>query len=134
MSYKYKENPSTKNCWELCTSCFRCQNKGLHDKCKSCSGRHDPEVKKDPYHSRDACRCREGILCYRLQNGRFIQRKFESNPFKGQVMTDTESQDEREWSQYVNEMRERYDNEKWDGVLFDDGTSTYDWTKNSRWI
>lgn len=126
------ENPSTLPCFSTCASCFRCENKGQYDKCNRCSGRHDPEGQRDPYHIDDRCRCSEGILQYRLKNGHMIMRHFHSDPFAGKVVTDAESQDEKEWNAYVDEQREKYNNPDWDPVTFDDGTSTRDFLDQAR--
>lgn len=126
------ENPSEKSCWDMCSSCFRCSDKGKYAKCNSCSGRHDPDMKRDPYYIDDRCRCTEGILQYRLQNGQMIVRKFHSSPFAGQVVTDAETEDEQEWTRYIQEQREKLNDPTWDPVQFDDGTSTFDWMRDNR--
>ena len=132
MTFRNYENPSRLPCFTLCTSCYRCQDKGKYDKCSSCSGRHDPDMKRDPYHRDDRCRCKEGILQYRTQTGRFIVRKFLSNPFKGKVKTDAETQDERDWNSYITEQRENRGDVSWDPVQFTDGSSTSDWLNNYK--
>lgn len=134
MSYSgiFWENPSTLPCWSTCASCFRCENKGTRPECEKCSGRHDPVGQRDPYDVDDKCRCKEGILQYRLKNGMMIKRKFESNPFAGRVMTDAETQDEIEWRQYVQEQREKMDDPTFDPVQFDDGTSTLDFIDQAK--
>jgi len=121
-------NPSTLPCWSACASCFRCEDKGKYDACGRCSGRHDPEGRRDPYDHRDLCRCKEGILQYRVKDGRFIVKQFLSSPFKGQVVTDAVTNDEEDWKQYVTEQRERLDDPTFDPVTLDDGTSTLDWS------
>jgi len=61
-----------------------------------------------------------------------IIRRYVTNPFQGKFKTDGETSDERDWNQYINENREKYDDEHWDPVRFGDGTSTYDWTQDAR--
>lgn len=126
------ENPSTLSCFSACASCFRCEDKGKYAKCNRCSGRHDPDVKRDPYDVDDRCRCKEGILQYRLQNGQMIGRQFNSDPFAGQVVTDAESRDEKDWRQYVDEQREKLDDPTFDPVQFNDGSSTLDFIDRAR--
>lgn len=130
MSYKGFENPSSLPCWRLCTSCFRCADKGKYAKCSSCSGRHDPELRRDPYYIDDACRCTEGVLTYRTKWGKWIVRRFLTNPFKGKVTTDAETQDERDWNSYITEQRQIRGDESWDPVQFTDGSSTTDWARD----
>lgn len=120
MSFKYHDNPSQLSCFQMCRSCFRCSDKGSMPACNSCSGRHDPELKREPHDQMDRCRCAEGIMQYRLQNGRLMVRKFMSDPFGGKVVTDAETQDERDWSAYITEQRERMDDPDWDPIVFDD--------------
>lgn len=125
-------NPSTLPCWSTCSSCFRCEDKGKYAQCNRCSGRHDTEGQRDPYDHDDRCRCKEGVLQYRLKNGQMIKRNFQSDPFKGKVMTDAQSADERDWESYVNEQRERLNDPDFDPIQFDDGTSTTDFTDKAR--
>jgi hypothetical protein len=125
-------NPSDLSCFDLCQSCFRCENKGTFAKCQHCSGRHDPELRRDPYDIDDICRCSEGILQYRTQRGIMIQRRFLSNPYGGKVKTDAVSTDEDDWNSYINEKREALGNEDWDPVRFTDGTSTHNWMDAHR--
>lgn len=132
MSYKNHENPSSLPCWSLCASCFRCGNKGMHAKCQSCSGRHDPELRRDPYDIDDKCRCTEGVLQYRTRQGLMVKRRFLTNPFAGKVTTDAETQDERDWNQYVAEKREALNDETWDPIQFTHGGSTSQWLQDRR--
>lgn len=136
MSFRNYENPSSLPCFNLCTSCYRCQDKGkiqgMRSKCNSCSGRHDPELRRDSYDIDDQCRCTEGVLQYRTKWGLFIKRRFNSNPFKGRVTTDAISEDERDWNSYITEQRELTGNATWDPVQFTDGSSTTDWTQRNR--
>lgn len=125
-------NPSDRSCWQMCTACMRCAWKGSMAKCNTCSGRHDPLQRRDPTDIDDYCRCREGILQFRLQTGKMIQRRYKSDPYGGKVRTDAETKDEQEWNQYIKESREKLDDERWDPVRLTDGTSTHDWMKRQR--
>lgn len=124
-------NPSDKSCWRLCRVCSRCADKGKYAKCNSCSGRHDPYEKRDPYYIDDRCRCTEGIMQYLLKNGKLLQKRFPSNPFESRMRAEVESEEERDYNASIQEMRERTGIEDYDPVRFNDGTSTYDWTQ--RW-
>lgn len=126
------ENPSELPCWSSCLSCYRCEDKGKYEKCNRCSGRHDPDMRRDPYYIDDRCRCKEGVLQYRLKSGAMIMKRFLSSPFKAKVVTDAETQDEADWNQYVSEQREKYNDPTFDPVRFDDGSSTLDWTNKNR--
>lgn len=108
-------NPSTRPCWQLCTSCMKCANKGQHAKCASCSGKHDPKRVHYPDPD-DYCDCKNGILRHRTREGRLIVRKFHSNPFGGKVMTDAVSQDEQDWNSYLYEQRELKNDPSWNPV------------------
>lgn len=149
MSHSSDMNPSEKDCWITCMSCFRCQDKGKYDRCSSCSGRHDPTVaagvaqidgvrvylqnsRKDPYYIDDRCRCKEGVLQWRTQKGKFIVRRFATSPFEGKVQTDAESSDDRQWNQFVGEQREYLNDPGWDAITFNDGSSVTDWMSNAR--
>lgn len=125
-------NPSDKACWKTCGSCYRCGDKGRYAKCHSCSGRHDPGLQRDPYDYDDMCRCAEGVLQYRANDGRLLKKRFLSSPFASNIVTDAETKDEQEWKQYIAESRERLDDETWDPVRFTDGTSTHDWARRAR--
>ena len=102
-------------CFRLCTSCARCSDRGTRAKCVGCNGRNDPYRERPP-HPDDYCRCSEGILQIRHKSGRIIQRRFESNPFKANVQTDAETQDERDWNQFLNEKREILDDPTWNPI------------------
>lgn len=127
-------NPSEKHCFSFCKSCWRCENKGMKAECSRCSGRHDPELRRDPYDIDDMCRCKEGILQFRLQDGRMVKRRFNSNPFAGKVITDAETEDERDWNSFLAEKREKLNNEHWDPIQFTDGSSTDSWLRKNRGI
>ncbi len=115
-SYK---NPTENPCWIFCASCNRCQDKGRYSKCKSCSGRYDPEGKIDP-HPDDFCDCKNGVLRWRTQEGRLVMTRFKSNPFKGTVKYEKKSEDERDWDSYVKDMREKLNNPNWNPITIVD--------------
>lgn len=119
-------NPTEKWCWVTCASCFRCHDKGRYPSCGSCSGRSEAlrVIEPDPD---DYCDCRNGILRYRTKSGRFIMRKFMSNPYKGEVKTDAETQDERDWNAFIDEKREKMDDPTWDPIQMMDGASAREW-------
>lgn len=126
-------NPSEKNCWKTCGSCWRCADKGKYPaKCGSCSGRNDPYERRS-HDPDDYCRCTEGILQIVTKDGRFIQRKFQSSPFATKVYTDAETEDERDWNAYLNEKREQLDDPNFDPLRFDDGSSVAEWTRGKKW-
>lgn len=125
-------NPSSKWCYVTCKACTRCDAKGTYAKCNSCSGRHDPQGKWDPYDIDDKCRCTEGILQIRLQNGKLIGTKYPGDPFGGTVTTEQRSADEEDWNSYLKDQREILNDEHWDPVQFTDGSSTFDWVKRNR--
>jgi len=102
------QNPATKPCWAYCLSCSRCQDKGRYTKCNGCSGRYDPRGKID-VNNDDFCDCKNGILRWKTKNGKLLITKFNSNPFKGTVKYQKQSQDEADWDSYVNDMREKMD-------------------------
>lgn len=100
-------NPSDKSCWKACPSCFKCENRRRHyGDCASCSGKHDPigHYYPDPD---DYCDCINGVLRHRTRTGRLIIREFASSPYGGSVQTDAETQDERDWNQWIAEKREQ---------------------------
>lgn len=69
---------------------------------------------------------------YRLKNGKLVQRYFPSNPYGGKVITDTQTQDERDWHSFIDEKRQEYDDPNWDPIRFDDGSSATDWERKFR--
>jgi hypothetical protein len=89
-------------------------------------------LRLDPYDIDDRCRCAEGVLQFRVKDGRLLKKNFMSNPFAGKVITDAETPDERDWNQYIKERREQLDDPNYDPVRFEDGESTYDWTQRQR--
>lgn len=126
-------DPASRSCFVACASCHRCDRRA-HDGCplpNSCSGRPDPEGMRIP-HPDDLCRCKEGTMVWVTKEGRVITRKYKSSPFESQVKTDTQNQDDRDWSAYLNEQRERLDNPEWDPIQFTDGSSTTDWSSKYR--
>ena len=112
------QNPSSKPCWETCAACYRCKDKGRYTKCHSCSGRHDPFLRTDPDPD-DFCSCTEGILRWRAKDGRLIVSKYRSNPFATKLITETKTQDEKDWEAYVWDLREKLDNPNYDPILID---------------
>lgn len=125
------QNPSDKYCFQMCKSCYRCADRGSKAECQSCSGRHDPDVKRYPDPD-DYCDCRNGILRYRLQNGRLIIQKFHHNPFGGKVTSEAQTADERDWQSFLNTAREKLDDPNWDPIQFVDGESTDKWLNKRR--
>lgn len=108
-------NPSERWCWNTCGSCFRCGEKGRYAQCNDCSGRHDPYGQTIPDPD-DYCRCTENILQWRAKSGQLIITKFKVNPFKAKIITEKETEDEKEWNQYLHDVRERMDNPDWDPI------------------
>lgn len=108
-------NPSEKSCFTLCSSCFRCGDKGRYAKCQNCSGRHDPFDKSVPDDD-DFCQCTQGVLRWKTQKGRLIVRRMKSNPFAGQVITESKTQDERDWEAYLVDLRQRMDDENFNPI------------------
>lgn len=129
-------NPSTKWCWRACPSCMKCANKGIpghgaNPGCASCSGRHDPNDRWDPFDRDVYCDCARGTLRHRLQTGQTIMRRFLSNPFGGSVITDAASKDEQEWNSFIDEKREQLDDATWDPITINDEGAA-DWTRRYR--
>lgn len=125
------DNPTSKSCWTPCVSCHRCADKGKYDKCSGCSGRYDParRIYPDPD---DFCDCRNGILRWKTQKGQKIVAKIPTNPFESKIQSDRTTQDEKEWQQYLGEQQERFDDETWDPLLFEDGSSTNAWLERYK--
>ena len=119
-------NPSEKNCFNPCSACHRCSDKGKWESCASCSGRRDParRIYPDPD---DTCACKEGVLRWKTQKGQLIVTRYPGDPFGGKVQTEKATSDEEQYNQYVKEQRERLDDEHWDPVQFSDGSSTNAW-------
>lgn len=125
-------NPIDRFCFRLCRSCYRCADKGTRDQCGSCSGRNDPQEKHDPHDVDDYCRCAEGVMQYRTSKGNLLQIRFPRDPFKGEIKREGQTEDERDWESYLNEQRERFDDEHWDPVQFYDDSSASDWYQGYR--
>lgn len=126
-------NPAEKHCWKLCPACFKCANKNdAYSECRRCSGRNDPLGRIEP-RPEVFCDCANGVLRHQTQTGRIIIRTFKSNPFKtAGIQVDTETEDERDWNEYLRQAREILDDPYWDPIRFNDGTSTDSWTKEQR--
>ena len=131
MSYKNHKNPAELDCFRMCGACKRCGDKGRYAKCQSCSGRVDPELRREPHDIDDQCRCKEGVFQFRLQNGRLIQKRYSQDPFQNTVKYEPYTEDERDWDSYVNSQRERFDDPNWDPVTIQ-GKSTTDWVRKRR--
>lgn len=128
----YYRNPADKWCWEYCTSCGRCSNKGRYAACNGCSGRFDAKGIRDPDID-DYCRCKEGILQWKTQEGRLVQVRFTKNPFSSIIAHEKASQDEADWESYLKDTREKLGDEHWDPIQFDDGSSTTDWARSQKY-
>lgn len=135
-------NASEMSCWEPCPSCGRCESKGDSRGCpkqNTCSGRAGKSrimQVPDPYDRDDYCRCAEGVLQYRVQSGPkrglLVIRRFKSSPYGGSIKTDAISKDESDWMAYLDEQRERLNDEAWDPIQFEDGSSTSDRARRAR--
>jgi len=108
-------NPSSKECWTTCGSCYRCGDRFRYTKCYSCSGRHDPFLQAAP-HDQDFCDCANGTLRWKGRDGKMIIRKYDRNPYVGQVVGVQKTEDERDWESYVHDLRERMDNPNFDPI------------------
>jgi hypothetical protein len=113
------ENPTDKRCWTSCQACFRCEAKGSLSKCNGCSGRFDLNGRVVP-HEDDRCRCKEGLLQYVKENGKMVQVKYRKDPFAGTIIRKEATQDERDWSRYVNDLRERHQDPDYEPVEITD--------------
>lgn len=111
-----REDPVDLPCFSACTACFRCEDKGKYSKCARCSGRHDPLLRRDPYDIDDRCRCSEGILQLRMQDGKLVQHKYPHNPFGGAIQQDVKTRDERDYDAHVRGMREKLNDPNYDPV------------------
>lgn len=124
-------NPAERACFRICRACYRCGQKGSRAQCQTCSGRVDPALRRDPYDFDDRCRCTEGILQIRVR-GKLLRARYQQDPFQGKLVADVPTQDETDWNDYVKESREKLDDQHWDPVRFNDGSSTHDWMKAAR--
>lgn len=122
-----RQNPVTKSCFSLCTSCFRCRDKGRYPEiCVNCSGRNDPTYYREPDPD-DACSCAEGVLRWVTKDGRRIVARIPGDPFAGKVKGEVHTADESSWEAYLNEQRERSGDSNWDPVRFEGGSSSKEW-------
>ena len=108
-------NPSHEPCWETCSVCYRCANKGRYTKCNKCSGRHDPFLRVDPDPD-DFCQCTEGVLRWRAKNGQLVIRKYNGNPFENKIQTEKITEDEKDWNAYLDDMREKLDDSDYNPI------------------
>lgn len=113
------ENPSSKWCWETCSACFRCKNKGRFGQCGDCSGRHDPFLRTE-VDEHDYCSCTEGVLRWRAKNGMLIVKRYTKNPFESKILTEAKTEDERDWEAYLKDLREKLDNPNYDPLLIEE--------------
>lgn len=123
-------NPRDRSCFVGCASCFRCE-KRASSACpipNGCSGRPDEEGVRVP-HPDDLCRCKEGNMQWVTRDGKVLRRRFTSSPFASKVITDSHTQDDRDWNAFVTEKREALNDENWDPLQFHDGTSVTNWTR-----
>lgn len=114
---KTYKDPVERSCWVACPSCFRCEKKGT-TACplpNSCSGRPDKLGIREP-HPDDFCDCKNGVMRWITKEGRLIVRRYQSSPFTNNIMTDAETEDERDWNAYVREKREQFDDPTYDPV------------------
>lgn len=120
-------NPIEKSCFRVCSSCYRCADKGVHAKCTHCTGRNDPthKLNSDDYHD-DICRCSEGILQWRTQTGRLIIAKIPGDPFKGNVIREKETVDERDYQAHVRKQREITNNPNWSPIQYEQSRQSAD--------
>lgn len=102
----YYLNPSHRECFDACSACFRCDQRGKYAKCAGCSGHHDPFGTIDP-HPDDTCTCAEGVLRFIDSKGELHLVRYRNNPFAGTVTLMNQTEDEREWDAYVNDIREK---------------------------
>lgn len=86
--------------------------------CNRCSGRHDPDLKRDPHDIDDRCRCKEGIIQLRLKSGKLLQAPINRDPFGGETTSapTKKSRDERDWESYLEEEREKRNDPNWNPV------------------
>lgn len=108
-------DPGNKYCWKYCTSCGRCANKGSRPECGGCSGRLDPKGQRHPDRD-DYCRCTQGVMQWVSDKGQFLQFKLLSDPFKGTVKYEGNTQDEADWESYLKDAREILDDEFYDPI------------------
>ncbi len=51
----------------------------------------------------------------------FVQVRLRSNPYKGTVLQDLKTEDERDHEEYVRSIREKLDKPDWEPFAFTDG-------------
>lgn len=107
------QNPAEKSCWETCQACYRCAAKGTKSACSNCSGRFDLNGVTVP-DELDTCRCTEGVLQYVKRDRTFVQVRYKSNPFHGNVNAPKVTQDEKDWEEYVYSLKEKFQDENYD--------------------
>lgn len=78
------------------------------------------------------CECKEGVMRWVTKKGYLIIRRYESDPFKKNIVTDAKTQDDRDWDAYIQEKREALNDELYDPLSFNDGTSVKVWDDNAR--
>lgn len=116
----YYRDPVERSCWTPCPSCFRCVRRGFDCPARNlCSGRPDKSGTRDP-HPDDFCTCTQGVLRWRTKQGQLVIRRFNSTPFANNVMTDSESEDERDWNAFVKEKREQFNDPHYDPLKVKD--------------
>lgn len=119
--------PQEKSCFVGCRACMRCEKKssGQCPSPYSCSGHVEVQGGHswDRYDRDDECRCSEGILKIRRKNGQLVMTRYSKNPFQAIATREHITQDERDWNQYLQNAREELDDELYDPLIFDDGTT-----------
>lgn len=126
------QNPVTRPCFEMCSSCFRCDRR-RSSSCpdfENCSGVPDKEGMRVP-HRDHVCTCKEGVMRWVTKKDVLVIRRFESNPFNKTVTTDAKSEDERDWDAFISEKREAMNDEFYDPIRFNTGEGASDWAKKA---
>lgn len=125
-------NPVNRHCFVMCSSCFRCEKRGSSacPKPNTCSGVPDKEGIRVP-HRDHYCECKIGVMRWVTKKGFLVIRRFESDPFQKNVTTDAKTENERDWDAFISEKREAMDDELYDPIVFDDGTSTEAWKQRA---
>lgn len=127
----YYRNPSTRSCFEVCASCFRCQARrsnmanGVGTPCSSCSGHHDARGEIDP-HPDDFCDCTNGVMRWVSMKGHLIVKRFPNNPFQGTIKSYSPNPDEDDWKSYLDAERERLQDPDYDPIdIYDSAKDPY---------
>lgn len=127
------KNPTDKGCFELCTACLRCANKNSYvsnyNHCGDCSGHHDPHGEIDP-HPDDFCDCANGKMRWVVKNGPkrglVVIRNLPHNPFEGDIKVHGETADERDWKAFLEDTREKLNDENWNPIeVYDSAKDPY---------